>query len=56
MNQKSCKKLRQIFNPQEGDAISKKSYRIAKKHYRRLSPEEKSQFIKNLETIQNSKK
>ena len=36
MNQKNAKRLRRIFNPQEGDEVSKKSYRVAKKHFKKL--------------------
>lgn len=56
MNQKNAKRLRRIFNPQEGDEVSKKSYRVAKKHFKKLPQEEKAKFIKNLETIENSTK
>ena len=56
MNQKSVKKLRKLFNPEEGDETSKKAYRVAKKHYRKLSAEEKAKFIQNLEIIENSNK
>ena len=54
MNGRSCKLLRKLFNPAEGDAISKKSYRVAKKHFQKLDDKEKVEFIKNLETIHNS--
>ena len=56
MNQRSAKKLRKLFNPAEGDEISKKAYRVAKKHYKKLPAEEKAKFIQNLEIIENSNK
>lgn len=55
MNGKAAKKLKQLFNPKEGDEISKKSYRVAKKHYNKLNKEEKQKFLSNLNQVQNSK-
>jgi len=56
MNGKVSKALRSLFNPREGNEISKKAYRIAKKNYKQLNQQEKKDFIKNLETVQNSNK
>lgn len=54
MNGQAAKKLRQLFNPKEGDEISKKAYKKAKKHFKQLTDQDKSEFIKNLEKVQQS--
>lgn len=56
MNGRVTKKLRQLFNPKSGDEISKKAYKKSKKHWKTLSDQEKKEFIKNLETVQQSNK
>lgn len=56
MNGKNAKKLRKLFNPEEGDEISKKAYKTSKKHFKNLSEKQKKEFIKNLETVQQSNK
>jgi len=56
MNGKVSKALRSLFNPEEGNEVSKKAYRIAKKNYKQLNQQDKKNFIKNLETVQNSNK
>lgn len=53
MNKKAVKRLKLIFNPQEGDEVSNRSFRLAKKKYTRMSSEEKKEFIKHLELIHN---
>jgi len=55
MNGQSSKRLKLLFNPKEGDATSKKAYRLAKKQYNSMNREDREKFIKNLETIHNSK-
>jgi|TARA_A200000159_G_C7334329_1_gene344378 hypothetical protein len=55
MNGRTTKKLKKLFNPEEGDEISKKSYRVAKKHYNRLNKQEKKDFLANLNKVNNSK-
>lgn len=56
MNGKTAKALRKLFNPKEGDEVSKKAYRVAKRNYQKLNQEQRQEFIKNLETVQNSNK
>jgi hypothetical protein len=56
MNQKSAKKLRKLLTPQDGDEISKRAYRLAKKRFKKLPAEEKAKFIKHLEYMINSTK
>ena len=56
MNGRTTKKLRKLFNPKDGDEISKRAYKKSKKHFQKLTPEQKHEFIKNLETVQQSNK
>lgn len=49
MNNKKAKKLRQILKPEH--AISKRTYRRAKKLYSRLSEDGKKDFLSGLEVM-----
>lgn len=55
MNSKKAKALRSFINPEEGDAISKKVYRRAKKEFSKLNEKQKNDFINNLNIVKNSK-
>lgn len=55
MNSKKAKALRSFLNPKEGDEISKRVYRKAKKEFSRLSDKQKHEFINNLNIVKNSK-
>jgi len=49
MNNKICKKIREIIDPQ--DAITRKVYRRAKKQYMKTPKNLRSDFICSLEDI-----
>ncbi len=55
MNATKAKALRSFINPKEGDQISKKVYRKAKKEFSKLNEKQKQEFINNLNIVNNSK-
>ena len=55
MNGSKSKALRRFINPAEGDQISKKVYRRAKKEFSKLNEQQKNEFINNLNIVKNSK-
>ena len=55
MNGQKAKQLRNFINPKDGDQISKRVYRKAKKEFSKLTEKEKHQFINNLNIVNNSK-